>query len=685
MAFDPDKFLAETAQVKPQSGFDPDKFLAETAAKNDVDPTSEAELGFVNRARFSIEPIQSNRAALLSQEYGPENVLTDKDGNLFLKQDGVFKPVNMEGFSAADVSDFAGSLPEAAGSTVGFAAGAIGGGGVASVPAAIGLGAAGGAVGSAFRQGLSAALGTPQVATKKERAMEVGVSAAFGGGASAVGAGVKAVSPLVKSATKRLGKATVDALPGGRTAVDAIEASYQATKNTLKGLDNIFNPRKAADYPEVIKVINKYPVIQKELLPEAVEFGKESVVSRGARAVAEGPFGESKLKAFYKSQGQVTSAIDQATESLAQGKRLSGAPEAGNYLIDRIEAAKEGFFSNIDVTYSKIAQQSPGVGLTSKSLDSIGLKLKTLEKFAKGEAEKGIGSQVSEGRSLLQAIKNLRKTDGSLAETVDGLQRIGREAYKKSSPGRIPVDSIKLRQLYHGVQEDVVDSVRQTHGNDVANALLENNKMITDFLGESSVLSKVLDAKDAAPENVFKSLVQNGDSRKIEALKAIIPPSELPQLKAAALDSFIVRNNDGLVMYESTAKMFKKKADIISALFEPEEIADVRDLIRLGRRMGDPVLSSSGTGASNAFGRVIDLVKNSVSNETNLEILKRRARAFNPKSSKLPGMLSKAAKVRINPAKTTVGGLSGLSDETQRDITRKSRGFELILKDKGRK
>lgn len=684
MAFNPDKFLAETAQLKPQTNFDPDKFLSETSEPR-VDPTSEAKLGFINRTRFSIEPIQSNRAALLSQEYGPENVLTDKDGNLFVKQEGVFKPVNMEGFSAADVADFAGSLPEAAGSTVGFAAGAIGGGGALSIPAAIGAGAAGGAVGSVFRQGLSAALGTPQVATKKERATELGVSAAFGGGASTVGAGVKAASPYVKSATKRLGKTIVDSLPGGRTAVDAIEASYQATKNTLKGLDNIFNPRRASDYPEVIKVIDKYPIIQKELLPEAVEFGKESVVSRGARAVAEGPFGEAKLKAFYKSQGQLTSAIDQATESLAQGKRLSGATEAGAYIIDSIEKSRESFFSALGTTYNNIAKSSPNVSLSSKSLDAIGAKLAELENFAKGRVARGIGSQVSEGRSLIQAIKNLRNSDGTLKQTVEALQNIGEEAYKKGSVGRIPVDKKRLRSLYHDIQKEVVESIRETYGDDLADELLMNNKMIVDFLGESSVLSKTLNADNLAPEQVFKSLIQNGDSRKIEALKAIIPPSELPQLKAAALDAFIVRNNDGLVLHESTARMFKNKADVISALFEPEEISDIKDLIRLGRRMGDPVLSSSGTGASNAFGRVMDLVKNSVSSETNLEILKRRARAFNPKPSKISKVASKVSKINIDPAKTTVGGLSGLSDETQRDITRKSRGFELILKDKGKK
>lgn len=199
MPFDPDKFLAETKPA--QRPFDPDKFLAETGG---IPEQKEAELGIGLRAQYALEPIQSNREALLVQELGPENVQKDEHGQLYVKQFGEFRPVNVEGLSMADFANFLGALPEAVGGVVGTVAGALGGGGVASVPAAIGLGAAGGAVGSAARQALSAAIGTPQVADITERAVETGISAAMGGAGSVAGAGIKAAGKTFGAGLKKI-------------------------------------------------------------------------------------------------------------------------------------------------------------------------------------------------------------------------------------------------------------------------------------------------------------------------------------------------------------------------------------------------------------------------------------------------------------------------------------------------
>lgn len=146
----------------------------------------EAELGSLNRARYSLEPIQSNREALLKQEFGAENIIS-KDGELYVKQQGAFRPVNAPGLGLTDVAEIGGALPEIVPEAIG---GLIGGGagvavGAPTGPGAIATGAVGlaggralgGALGSGFRQALSAAAGTPQVATLPERAAEVGMSA----------------------------------------------------------------------------------------------------------------------------------------------------------------------------------------------------------------------------------------------------------------------------------------------------------------------------------------------------------------------------------------------------------------------------------------------------------------------------------------------------------------------------
>lgn len=155
----------------------------------------EADLGFINRVRYSLEPLQSNRMALLAQQFGPENVVADEKGDVFIKQGNQYRPVNAPGASFADVTEFAGALPE----MVGAGAGALVGMGPASIPGA----AIGGAAGSAARQAMSALVGTPQVATPVERLTEVGTSAAFSAGGAAIGKGAKKiyeyVSPKLKS------------------------------------------------------------------------------------------------------------------------------------------------------------------------------------------------------------------------------------------------------------------------------------------------------------------------------------------------------------------------------------------------------------------------------------------------------------------------------------------------------
>ena len=637
--------------------------LTSRQAAPKIDTDTEASLGFVNRARFAIEPLQSNRIALLQQEYGQENVMQDAQGNPFVNINGTFQPANVEGFSAADVADFAGAIPEGVGSLIGGAAGFVGGGGVGSIPAAIGLGAAGGAVGSIARQGLSAALGTPQVATPIERVTETGLSGAFGAAGAGVGAGIKTASPAVKSAIKRLGKGFVDILPGGKSATEILETSYRATNSVVDSLRKRFNPRIAEDAAEFFAIAEKNG-IDKTLLPEAVEFGRESVISRNARHIAEGPFGEDKLKSFYKAQGQITNAIEGSMTKISPEKFANGI-EAGNHLIDAVNGASKRFFSSLDETYNSLVKNAPGLQISEASSKRIASKLNGLEKFAKGRVQRGIGSQKSEAKSILEAVNSIRSGNNSLKQTVESLKNIGEEAFKKGTQNRTPIDQKRLRTLYFDMQKEVIETIRENYGDESADSLIRNNKMINDFLGESSVISKTIDRVNADPEGIFKSLVANGSSTKIEALKAIVPAGDLAPLKTAALDSVIVRNADGLVMYESTIKKMMARRDMLSALFEPEELGDLRDLLRLGRRTGDPVLSSSGTGASNAFAKIKDDIINTVSGETQLNVLKARARNFKPKPPK----------VARPPSRPSAGRLSNLfGDTAQRDAAFFTRG-----------
>lgn len=175
-----------------------------------VDYSEEADLGLITRGRYALEPIESQREAILVEQFGRDNVRKDPStGELLVFQRGKFIPANAPGFSVADVAEIAASAPEA----IGAGAGAVAGMGPGSIPGAM-LGAG---VGAAARQalssGISALAGTPDVTTAPERIGDVAFSTALGGAGAVAGKALKsAAKPLVKKFDKFLPKIGIDDL-----------------------------------------------------------------------------------------------------------------------------------------------------------------------------------------------------------------------------------------------------------------------------------------------------------------------------------------------------------------------------------------------------------------------------------------------------------------------------------------
>jgi hypothetical protein len=318
-----------------------------------IDMENEASLGFANRARYAIEPIQSNRKALLEQEYGPDNVMEDKAGELFIKQNGAFLPVNKEGFSAADIADFAGATPEMIGGAVGTVAGAVGGAGAASIPGAIAIGGLGGAVGSAARQAISGAIGTPQVAGIGERFAETGLSGAFGAGGTALGLGAKAVlskaKPGITQVIKNIkGEDVIESV--GETASKSVANTTMDATGYLKP---IYNEQTAE-------------TIMGEVVDQS---GRNAVQSEMAN-----------LKAIAKRQGIPDPTYAQAAQgkALIAETKVMDTPLIGGKVRDTVDKQLKTIKKNIeDISGSFIDVDSNAyeVGLHAKKLSETGLEL----------------------------------------------------------------------------------------------------------------------------------------------------------------------------------------------------------------------------------------------------------------------------------------------------------------------
>ena len=318
-----------------------------------IDNENEASLGFTSRAKFAIEPLQSNRKALLVEKYGENNVMEDSSGDLFIKQNGAFLPVNKKGFSAADVIDFAGATPEIVGGAVGTIAGAIGGAGVASVPGAIGLGAAGGALGSAARQGVSALIGTPQVADTQERLAEVGLSGAFGAGGSALGMGLKSIASKAKPGITQI----IKNLKGEQVADSVADSTAKTVTNSSLEASGMLRP------------------IYNEQTAETI---MNEVADQSGRGAVNSEL--TNLREIAKRQNIPEPTFAQAAQgkALIAETKVMDTPLIGGKVRDQVDSQLKAIKKNIEDiagTFIDVDSNADEIGIHSRNLIETGLEV----------------------------------------------------------------------------------------------------------------------------------------------------------------------------------------------------------------------------------------------------------------------------------------------------------------------
>lgn len=456
--------------------------------------------------------------------------------------------------------------------------------------------------------------------------------------------------PIVKYAGKGAGKAGKLALKGSAKAADlaagtkkfsqTVDFMGDAVKTTGEALSKFFKPTVADDF-EQMKIIAQENGIDISKMPESVEFGENSLISRASRAQAEGPLGERRLKDFEEVYDQTQNAVDNRIQEVAGGIPLD-TTSAGNMIRESYDNAVESFFDDLEVSYNSIVngKKGPdgewivapekGLQLTGDAQKSVNSALNGLEKFAKGRIRRGVSAaQRSQGKDLLNAVKAVRETNGSFKQTVEALRMIGEAAFKsKNQLELLPTDVQRLRKLYRTVSDALVDTVRKDVSPDFADELLENNKAISQFFSDKSLLSDI-GKKNLSPERLFEGLVVRGDTKKIEALKRVLPPEDIQKLKGAFLDALInsKRNIEGDVGFKTAFNQLRNKRQVIEALFEPEEVTPILEVLRFGNRLGNSKLSSSGTSAGNILSDLMSGVKSGISNEAVINRLKETARA----------------------------------------------------------
>lgn len=432
-------------------------------------------------------------------------------------------------------------------------------------------------------------------------------------------------------------KTTVNAAADAAKTSKVGNAVVETAKATKAALDDIFKPKQADDFMRWVDVAQRNG-IDPTSLPESIEFGQGSVVSRVARSVREGPVGQADMERFQDGVLQVNNAVDRKVINIGGGLPLNDI-EAGDVIRKGFDDSVDELFNKVDFTYNSVIQQAPGAVITPDAYAKLTGKINELESFAQGQLAGAITkSEAEQAKQLLRAVNGLRKrfsdkdaaagTFGTLRQLYEAMAPIGRHAFKKggTSLADVPVDQKKFQEMYFAMREAFINSTATQLGDDVAQALVDSNQQITMFMKNKEPIAKMLENKQLAPEKLFKSLISGGDTTKIQALREMLTPEQFNQLKGAYLESLITRNSDETINFGALRTRIQKNRSIISNLFEPDEIREVAELVLLGEKFGPAVLSTSGTGGSNIFRNLLEGVQSGATNRTTLDLMKQSAR-----------------------------------------------------------
>jgi len=406
----------------------------------------------------------------------------------------------------------------------------------------------------------------------------------------------------------------------------------------IKGaLTDVFKPVQSSDW-QMFKGIAEKNGIDPTMLTEAHEFGPGSFVTRASKNLREGPLGQPDMDKFFEGLQQVQTATDNKIKQIAGGKVIDEVA-AGNVIRQGYDNAVERLFQNVDFTYNQVINQSPGISLTSESNEMLAKKLNSLEKWADSELQLAVTktekTQAAQVKSAINGVRRiLSQTDkrsgsfGTLAQTYDAMSRIGRYAFKtgQNSLSDVPVNIEKMRDLYFALRGEFINSTAAQLGDDVANTLIDSNEQITQFMKNKSLVSNILGNEKLGSERVFQSLVLNGDTKKLQALKEILSPSEMNEVKGAILENLIKRNPDGTFNFNTLHSAMRNKKTLLMEVFSPDELVDVGELVKLGAAFGDARLSTSGTGASNLFADLTEGIKRGATTRSVVELMKDSAR-----------------------------------------------------------
>lgn len=433
--------------------------------------------------------------------------------------------------------------------------------------------------------------------------------------------------------------AAVDAASGTNYAGKVVELADGTIKNAVSVLKEKMSPGLSPNAEEMKAIANKLGIAE-EKLPAQIIHGKSSLITQMEKTAAEGPLGEQRLKNHEDLIMETNNGINNKLREAAGGSLLT-PQEAGNVIREGYNEAADRTFKSILNSYDSVIEELPKGQRISipavvppESWQSFNGKLNEIAKEARDIMDKAVKEErYDAAEKILMATRNVRAQKGDYASLLSQLREVGSNKADKifqtaNESDKIFPEKKLMRDLYFTLQAPILDATAAIKGEKFAFDLVNKNRVITDFFKDNKAIASIITNDKIAPETLFKQLVRSGDSTKIEALRGILTPDQMNQMKGTFLDDLIKTNIAGEISFKKLHNTFSSNKNMVNTLFQdnPQVVNDILDYARFGDALGLPYMSTSRTGSSLAFKNIIESVPQAISNEVVLESLKKSAR-----------------------------------------------------------
>ena len=292
-----------------------------------------------------------------------------------------------------------------------------------------------------------------------------------------------------------------------------------------------------------------------------------------------------------------TKYVDDIVEQISRGAKTNLSPEdVGDLLLDTIEGKRVAFKATAKAAYGRVDKLSKGVRVSLVSLKTFAKKT-----MRTATIRKGIGSTQA-GDTLLKKVLELDDL-----VTFKQAQSLRSALLDERSAMAITRDkAIGLSKQFIRLTDDAMESggksllpIQAGKANEAVNAWRIANKFYRE--GQEKFNKKIIKSltKTLAenPEVAVRKIFRPQASRQIKVIKDLVDKGTWQQLKTANLE-YIIRESadaDGVVLGKTfLSKLNKLGDDTVKMIYNPQELASIRSIGKMGEILQKPTGGSGG-------------------------------------------------------------------------------------------